>query len=680
MHALRQRLLLLLAAFLLAVHAGSAQAVQRALLVGVSELANQPQSLWLAAPRNDVILMRQVLQQRGFAPTEITVLADGVGGAALPDSRQIRDALSRLLARSQSGDFVLLYFSGHGTRVRDATKTYAEPDGLAENFLARDARMAPGNNNMPLAGGLRDVDFDGWIRAFMARGVFVWSVFDTCSATSMTRGVGRSSSRAVANAISEPVDDEVRFRGIQADELARAGSDGSAPAVDMSAPPQPNVPRARYVAFFASESHQVTPELKLPRGDRAARPQGLLTWAVAQALGRQPGSFRDLFNDVVSLYAPVIDELESRYPQRELPSPVAEGNLDLPVFSVGTAPLSTRPSWPARRTGSQLSLSVGQLDGLEPQQEVRVVATLADGTQRTATTRLEQVQLANARTAVPAQLADQDGAALWTISPIDAPPSTVLRVQAGQGAAALLSGLNLAYPSAIRVLAVGGGDADVRIAGSRGQQQAVEILSPELQSLVNDAPRPYEPPDGVALRQQILWLAQLKWLAHLNQLAQGGQIEGFDATLETWAGNQLVRSAPAVQQVAQAMAPGERNVLAVRNGSGRSLDLVVIGVEASGAVRQVYPPATSETNRFERGTREQPAQQRFELPWLDGQRGGRLLVLAAPAAPFSAPRLFGAAPAEASPMAELRVRGALQRDAQRQVYSALLSWPGAVSR
>ena len=116
-------------------------------------------------------------------------------------------------------------------------------------------------------------------------------------------------------------------------------------------------------------------------------------------------------------------------------------------------------------------------------------------------------------------------------------------------------------------------------------------------------------------------------------------------------------------------------MLVVRNASGQSVDLVVVGVEANGAIRQVYPPAISETNRFERGTRERPAHERFELPWLNAQRGGRLLVLAAPAAPFSAPRLFGASPPEAA-LAEVRVRGALQPERQRQVYSALLAWPG----
>ena len=644
-----------------------AQAAQRALLVGVSELASQPASLWLSAPRNDVMLMRQVLQQHGFAAADITVLADGVSGAALPEARQIRDALQRLLARSHSGDFVLLYFSGHGTRVRDATKRYAEPDGLAENFLARDARLAPGNA-MPLAGGLRDVDFDGWIRAFMARGVFVWSVFDTCSATSMTRGVPRS------GAAAEPADDEVRFRGIQADELARAGP-GDAPALDMSAPPEPPVPRARYVAFFASESHQVTPELRLPRHERGAKPQGLLTWAVAESLARQPGSYRDLFNQVVSLYAPVVAELESRYPQRELPSPVAEGNLDQPLFAASPAPQSTRPAWPARRTGTQLALSVGQLDGLEPQQEVRVVATLADGTRRSATTRLEQVDLASARTAVPATLAEQDGATPWTVSPLDHPPSVALRVQITPGAG-IPTGLSLAYPAGIRL--VRGGDADVRVLErGAGGGAALEILSPELAALVDDSGRPHAPPDPQALRQQLLSLAQLKWLARLNQLAQGGQLDGFEATLETWAGGQMVRSAPA-SQPAGPLAPDERGVLAVRNSSGQSLDLLVVGVEAGGAIRQVYPPALSETNRFERGTRELPAQQRFELPWLDARRGGRLLVLATPAAPFSAPRLFGAAPPlEAAAGEPVRVRGALQPERQRQVYSALLAWPAA---
>ena len=241
----------LLAALLwLLLAGGTAAAAQRALLVGVSELANQPPALWLQAPRNDVLLMRDALLQQGFAADQVTLLADGVPGAGLPEARAIHDALARLLAQSRSGDFVLLYFSGHGTRVRDLAKRYQEPDGLAENFLARDAQAAGAS----LAGGVRDVEIDGWVRAFLARNVFVWAVFDTCSAQSMTRSLR---TRASPEPTAGGEEDEVRWRGVRVDQLARGSADAAAAPAD--APVAPAVPRARYVAFFAPRAIRSRP-------------------------------------------------------------------------------------------------------------------------------------------------------------------------------------------------------------------------------------------------------------------------------------------------------------------------------------------------------------------------------------------------------------------------------------
>jgi len=88
-------------------------------------------------------------------------------------------------------------------------------------------------------------------------------------------------------------------------------------------------------------------------------------------------------------------------------------------------------------------------------------------------------------------------------------------------------------------------------------------------------------------------------------------------------------------------------------------------------VRPVYPGDMGETNRFERGTREQPAAKRFELPWFDAP-GSRLLVLATPAAAYSGPRLFGAGPAD--PIPDLRVRGLPRAESERQVFSAMVRW------
>lgn len=639
-----------------------AWAAQRALLVGVSELVNQPQSLWLQAPRNDVMLMRQALQKQGFAEGDITVLADGVAGAALPDAQAIHDALARLLAQSKSGDFVMLYFSGHGTRLRDARKRYQEPDSLAENFLARDVRGQVGTD-AALSGGVRDVDFDAWIGAFLARNVFVWSVFDTCSAASLTRGV-----KAVA-APEEPANDEVRFRGVQADRLVRSAA-AEPPA--MAVPAASNLPRARYVAFFASESHQVTPELRLPRKDRNARPQGLLTWAVAEALQRKPATWLDLFNGVLSVYPPVIEELEARFPERELPSPVAEGNLDLPLFANSQQPLSTRPTWRAQRVGDRLTLAVGRLDGLTARQPLRVAATLSDGTVRSAQAVLADIGLGSARLDVPPALSSLPGSALWSLTPVDVADTVALRVRTDSS---LPAGMSLAWPAGLRV--VRDGEADVRWTDLGPAGHRIELLSPMLAVAGSPASTV---PDASALRQRLQALAQLKWFLQLHTLARDGRLDGFEAVVEILDGDIVVRSAPAPEADARVAPPvgNERAVLAVRNTSGQSLDLVIFALDARGTLQAVYPQDTGETNRFERGTAQAPAAKRFELPRPGAS--GRLLVLASPAAPWSAPRLFGLHGQNAEEAnTEVRVRGLPQTVRERQVFAAMVRWAGDAS-
>jgi hypothetical protein len=646
------RVVLLLAMLAAAACAGAAQ---RALLVGVSELVNQPASLWLQAPRNDVVLMRQALLKQGFAAVDIAVLADGVSGAALPEAQRIHEALARLLEQSQSGDFVLLYFSGHGTRWRDAGKRYQEPDGLAENFLARDVRGAVGGSGA-LPGGLRDVDIDGWVQAFLARNVFVWSVFDTCSAASMTRGRAPAGAEVVAG----PPDDEVRFRGIRADLLAQ----GAAGAAMPPAPASPAVPRARYVAFFASESHQVTPELRLPRRSRDAQPQGLLTWAVAEALQRRPATWRELFDGVLALYQPVIAELEARFPQRELPSPVAEGNLDAPLFANGAQPLATRPAWRAQRSGASLAIQAGQLDGLVPRQELRVLATLEDGTRRSAPAALAQLERGSAQLLVPAALRDVPGSALWSVTPLAEPAAFALRVRADRP---LPAGLSFDYPASIRLARAGedASEADLRWTDLGAAGHRLELLSPALGAGTSGVAA-----DPAALRDRLQGLARLKWLGELNRLAGGACLDGFEAALETWRADRMLRSEPLARGATpNPLLAGERLVLHVRNTGGSSLDMVIVGIDAEGALRPVYPDAAGASNRFERGTRELPAAKHFELPWLAGA-GARLFVLATPAVPHSAPRLFGAGVDPA--LADLRVRGLFNALKERQLFAAMV--------
>ncbi|MCP4663261.1 MAG: caspase family protein, partial [bacterium] len=114
----------------------TAAAERHALLVGVSEYPNAPE-LRLTGPGNDVALIREVLQAKGFSAAKIRTLADGVPGAKLPTRQAILDELARLATRVSRGDIVYLHFSGHGSRQpnQDEGNDDWEADGLDEIFL-----------------------------------------------------------------------------------------------------------------------------------------------------------------------------------------------------------------------------------------------------------------------------------------------------------------------------------------------------------------------------------------------------------------------------------------------------------------------------------------------------------------------------------------------------------------
>ena len=647
----------------LGMTATGSMAAQRALLVGVSELVNQPQSLWLQAPRNDVILMRDTLLRQGFAATDIHLLADGVPGAALPEAALIHEALARLLKVSQSGDFVMLYFSGHGTRMRDAAKLYQEPDGLAENFLTRDTRSIAGVAGTvgagvaSVGGGIRDVEFDGWVKAFLAKNVFVWSVFDTCSASSMTRGVEKKDTSNAAN-------DEVRFRGVSASHLLAS----TVPLAKSLPVPQTKeaVPKARYVAFFASESHQITPELRLPRKGRDARPHGLLTWALAESFNRKPETWRDLYHGVLNLYPPVIDELERRFPNREMPSPVAEGGLDFKLFSNQELSVSTRPVWPALRVGSVLTVKNGLLDGLEAQQNVRVLVVQNNGTTLSAEGRLKTVDLNTTRLDVPPGLAALSSASSWTITPMSEPLTTSLKVRSDT---ALPLGLSLDYPVSVKRVADGPFDVQVSAVAPSGYR--VEVMQSNAASAAPSSVQTLA--DASALQHRLQAVAQWKWLAQITDLAKKTELEGFSAVLEISEGSRVVRSERLqTASAAKPLGSNEQAHLVVRNASGQSVDLLIAELDDRGVMRTLYPESSNESNRFERGTRQSPSLKRFPLSANAVKSGARLVVVAGLAQPQSPPRLFGVNVRET--VSDVQIRGHLTPDKERQVFASLLRW------
>lgn len=375
----RSAWLTLMAVAALAVAAPSEAAAtnRHALLVGVSSYPSLAEDHQLHGPKNDVTLLRSVLERRGFAASAVRVLADQVQGAhGEPTRAAILAELDALAARVRDGDYVLLYFAGHGTQqpVRDRSPGNPEPDGLDEVFLPRDIGTWTGSEERGIENAIIDDEFAVPIRAMRARGAFVWAVFDTCHSGTITRGF-------------EP--EGVRYRdlppatlGVPLEALDRARRDAAGRARGPGAPSAPKTAlqgvaeskgRGGFVAFYAAQSHERAPEEPLPAnlsaGHPAKKTAGLFTFSLVQALETNPGlTYRQAMEEVLHRY---------RGLRRAWPTPTFEGDgLDRRVFGADGGPVLLH--WPIERTGSTLRVAAGHLHGLSDGAIFAVMARAGD--------------------------------------------------------------------------------------------------------------------------------------------------------------------------------------------------------------------------------------------------------------------------------------------------------------
>lgn len=369
---------------------------RHALLVGVSALAQQPADLWLDGPRHDVPAMQQALQTHGFAPAEITVLADdGSGqhralpGATLPERAALLQALAALRRRVAPGDAVVLYWSGHAVRAPGPPKRTPEADGQSTFLLCHDAmRTAPGHT-WPLHGAVADAELGAHIDDWLAAGAHVLVVMDSCHAASTTRDGA----------------DGIRWRGLRVSELqdlkappAATAHNAATASTAHRADPLPEglpdrLPDARprsagFVGLYACEDMQRTPEWQIH-----GRPQGVFTYALLQALATaQPAQrYSRLAQHALQVLQQQLSE--SSVPPRQWPTPVLEGSLQaplwqhrpLPALDPGAGPSSTPRPLPAGVTVSlQLQQPTGPVQrwslGYGPQPQ-RSLGRLPVGTQ-----------------------------------------------------------------------------------------------------------------------------------------------------------------------------------------------------------------------------------------------------------------------------------------------------------
>lgn len=331
-------------------------ATGHALVVAVSQYKNLPGELQLQAPKYDAEMILKFLhrhQLRAFPKENIVVLADGIAGAADPTRKAILGAMANIAGKAGKGDFVYLHFSGHGSQQPAKEGDNTETDGLDELFLPAD--VGKWNDSVgKVDNALVDDEIGEAIDAIRNKGAFVWAVFDSCHSGEVTRGV--------------PAGDDVRMRkvapamlGIPDKAMAQAAR--NAPLTRTGGAPGGALDGIRggskggkggLVAFYAAQSNEQTPEMRLPAGAEGRQPHGLFSFTLFRILTEHPGiTYRQAAQQILQHYA-------ASYLDR--PTPLFEGDLDAPVF--GSTAAAEKPQWPIEIRSGEMRIPAGSLSRL----------------------------------------------------------------------------------------------------------------------------------------------------------------------------------------------------------------------------------------------------------------------------------------------------------------------------
>lgn len=664
----------LLAALLLLLTSTAAEAAGRtlALLVGVSQYQNLDSSMWLEGPRNDVAMYRDFLVERGIPAADVTVLADGLQGAGDPTRHAIMGALDSIAARADRGDFVFLMFAGHGSQQPAKPDDRDEADGLDEIFLPRDVGKWDGEiSALPQA--ITDNDLGAAIARIRARGAFVWAVFDNCHSGTITRAMPVPGERDRQVKPEQLGIDPQVLLAARARAAARAGAEhtrgGGGPREES-----PGLDRAGgrpadgvggFVAFYAAQSQETTPEASLPAYSADAVSRGLFSYTLYQVLSAHPdATYRQAIEQVLQTYQGM---------GRQQPTPTYEGTaLDATVF--GARPGSAIVQWRVDRNGQALRLHAGLMHQVTQDSILAVVPTPTSADSEVLGYVRVSSAAATAAEVVPVEYNKRpafDPATLGASAfarPVDLKVDFTLRVSAPaaggacEAPAALLTGaiaeLRAAKGIASRVRWVAATDpADLRLCqkagrvllldGSAGLDASGLRAAPALAlpKTVSTAAKGQSSlsPFALELGQA---LEKAGRVANLARLAAGvGGASRLDITLTL---QPQCAGRPGCDRTPQVLSPstrpvihnGDKIIVSVANPSPQPIDLTVLYVDARFGISVMYP------NPDELPRIESRARKEFEIDvQADPAKGDpigfeRLLTIAVPVTPQAPPTSF----------------------------------------
>lgn len=265
----------------------------------------------------DVDLMRDLLVERfGFAddPTLTQVLKTREATQAA-----ILAAVDGLVERAGRDDVVVVYYSGHGSRMRDPH----DPDRWLETIVPYDSSRGPEENR-----DIPDLEIDRWVRRLNDKTPNVTLIFDCCHSGSVTRDPFGEAFREV---VADPRPASELFGGAGVPALFAHGRGAAAPRLRSGWLPEGR----RAVTVAACRQAEKSWEMKLEDGAGYCF-HGVLTYHLVGALS-ELGSGAT-WRDALERVAPqVCVQWPAQHPQ-------LEGDIDQIVF--GGAQVRARPYLP----------------------------------------------------------------------------------------------------------------------------------------------------------------------------------------------------------------------------------------------------------------------------------------------------------------------------------------------
>ncbi|MEJ7927069.1 caspase family protein [Sphingobium sp. AN641] len=247
----------------IALSAACAHAETRALLVGVWQFQSS-QIMDLRGPENDLQAMETVI--RGQGASDVTVLRNDAVSRTT-----VETALHALGLRSKPGDWIMLYYSGHGAQAEAAVK--GTRDGDLDQFLPL-ARFDPDVQDAERF--IVDKDFYNWIARYVPRGVQVLMMADACHSGTLHRSVDQRAWGFTPRLALRSSAQELKLASRPAPRFPSVLPGGQVPE-EVTREDLPNL-----IYISAAKDDQLALEASLPVEGAPSR--GLLTYSFEQGL------------------------------------------------------------------------------------------------------------------------------------------------------------------------------------------------------------------------------------------------------------------------------------------------------------------------------------------------------------------------------------------------------------